>query len=184
MPPRPRKAALTLTDPGQLRALGSPAGASVFEALMARGSATAGEIASDLGRPPGTVHYHLAGLVRAGLVRACGERPTGRRPSRVFEPVSTELRTPARSPGPGYDRERARLARLTLARAGREVSDAVLGPHPAEARTCRQLVRLDDAAWRELQRRLDALESFLRDADTPGAAREVSLTIGLAPRRA
>ncbi len=61
-------ATLALTDPGQYRALFEPTRTQIVSLLLDR-AATTSELADILGKPKGTIGFHLKSLEAAGLVR-------------------------------------------------------------------------------------------------------------------
>lgn len=64
------------------------AAASLFEALLAAGPATQGELGARLGISAQLVSHHLRGLVRRGLVEVQGGRP------KRYAPSAHEARAP------------------------------------------------------------------------------------------
>lgn len=79
-----------VSSPQELRAMAHPLRSTILELLLER-AATVGELAAALGRPTGTVAYHVGVLVDAGMlgvvrtrkVRAIDERFYGRT-ARIF----------------------------------------------------------------------------------------------------
>src|SRR3954454_16214369 len=64
---------LVVTAPEQLRALADPLRGTILELLLER-AATVTELAQAVGRPKGTVDYHVNLLVAAGLLRVVRTR--------------------------------------------------------------------------------------------------------------
>jgi DNA-binding transcriptional ArsR family regulator len=64
---------VVVTAPGQLRALADPLRATLLELLLER-AATVTEMAQAVGRPKGTVAYHVNLLVDTGLLRVVRTR--------------------------------------------------------------------------------------------------------------
>src|SRR5690349_1157907 len=66
-------ATLALTDPMQYRALFEPTRSQIVSLLLDR-AATTSELAEILGKPKGTIGFHLKALEAAGLVRVVRTR--------------------------------------------------------------------------------------------------------------
>jgi len=64
---------VVITAPGQLRALADPLRATLLELLLER-AATVTEMAQAVGRPKGTIAYHVNLLVEVGLLRVVRTR--------------------------------------------------------------------------------------------------------------
>lgn len=68
------KQQIALSDPEQLRTLGSAVGSEIISSLRALGPQPASQIARHLKRPAPGVTYHLKRMVRLGLVVETGPR--------------------------------------------------------------------------------------------------------------
>ena len=64
---------VTADQPGQLKALGAPTRMAILTLLLER-AATTTHLAEALGKPKGTVGYHLKVLEGAGLIRVVRTR--------------------------------------------------------------------------------------------------------------
>ena len=77
----------------QMAALESPARQEMLEALSRLGTASVGQIADALDRPPDALYYHLRSLTRVGLIVPAGHRNKGRRKEALFRTVAPRLET-------------------------------------------------------------------------------------------
>lgn len=78
---------IVVTAPGQLRALADPLRATLLDLLLER-AATVTEMARAVGRPKGTVAYHVKLLLEAGLLRVVRTRRVRAMEERYFGRVA------------------------------------------------------------------------------------------------
>jgi DNA-binding transcriptional ArsR family regulator len=123
-----RSATFVLSD-RQTALLASPARLEVIEALDALGRASARELATHLGRPPGAVYHHVRTLTQAGLFIEVGVRRGSRRPEVIYGLVAPRLAVAAGASRSG-DRRALRTLQAVLRQAGRDV-EAALDRGPA-----------------------------------------------------
>jgi DNA-binding transcriptional ArsR family regulator len=150
---------LVVSEPAQLRALGDEVRGRIV-ALLRERAASASELAELLGIPKGTVGHHLKVLERAGLVhvvrtrrvRAVTERYYGR-VARLFLIKSDDERHAELVHGVGA---------IALRTAAAELATA-----PEVAMHALLRVRLDPAAVKRFNRRLDRLVEDARAAEVP-----------------
>ena len=86
-----RRRTFTVRDPETVRALRTPLRREILEALIRVGRASVRDLASEVGREPAALYYHVHGLTRAGLIRKSGTRRGGARTENVYEPVATKI---------------------------------------------------------------------------------------------
>lgn len=75
---------LTITQPGQLRALSHPVRAKILE-ILSQEAASAKMLSARLGMTHGKVGHHLGVLAKAGLVEVTKERPVRAVVERFFQ---------------------------------------------------------------------------------------------------
>jgi DNA-binding transcriptional ArsR family regulator len=75
---------VTIEDEEQIRCLASPVRQEIVDTLQALGTASAADLAAELGRPADGLYYHLRSLLETGLVVAAGHRGAGRRREAVY----------------------------------------------------------------------------------------------------
>jgi DNA-binding transcriptional ArsR family regulator len=150
---------LVVSEPVQLRALGDDVRGRIV-ALLRERATSASELAGLLDMPKGTVGHHLKVLERAGLVhvvrtrrvRAVTEKYYGR-VARLFLYKSGDERDDELVHGVGATS--LRIAAAEIAAAPEVAMHALLR------------VRLDPAAAKRFNRRLDKLVEDIRTAETP-----------------
>ena len=150
---------LVVSDPAQLRALSDDVRGRIITLLRER-AASASELSGLLNMPKGTVGHHLKVLERAGLVhvvrtrrvRAVTEKYYGR-VARLFLYKSGDERDDELVHGIGA--MSLRIAAAEVAAAQEVAMHALLR------------VRLDAAAVKRFNRRLDKLVDDMRAAETP-----------------
>jgi DNA-binding transcriptional ArsR family regulator len=81
---------IVVTAPEQLRALAEPLRATLLELVLER-AATVTEMARAVGRPKGTVAYHVNSLVEAGLLRVVRTRRVRAMEERYFGRVARTI---------------------------------------------------------------------------------------------
>jgi len=80
----PRRDALTIDRPEQLKALGHPLRLKVLQVLGEKGEAlTNRELAARLGVDPGHLHFHVRMLLKAGLIELADEGAGREKPYRA-----------------------------------------------------------------------------------------------------
>ncbi len=151
----------------------SPARLEIVEALSALGPASARDVATHLGRPPGAVYHHVRRLEQAGLIAEVDTRRGPRRPEALYAPVADRLAVAA---GTGQSRSDNRQALRTLQAVLRQTArdvDAGFARGPALLRGRFYGVQLSSAlTLREVKRvirLLEQIEATLRHAKrSPG----------------
>lgn len=112
----------------------SPARLEILEALGTLDRASARELATHLGRPPGAVYHHVRTLTQAGLFVEVGVRRGSRRPEVVYALAAPRLAVKAGVSRSG-DRQALRTLQAVLRQAGRDVEAAVArGPAALKGR--------------------------------------------------
>lgn len=151
----------------QLRSLGSPARHEVFATLLRIGPASVAELAEALGQPADGLYYHVRQMMGAGLVQDLGKRPAATRHEAVYAVTARLIRTHPTTRASGYLEALQQLFASTFRLLARRIGTALHDPAltrtgPSRQLTVRtQLVRLDDLALVELNRKLDAINRFL-----------------------
>jgi DNA-binding transcriptional ArsR family regulator len=133
---------LTLSEPGQFKALGHPLRHRLLLALRQR-AATSGQLAEALTSTKGTVGYHLKVLLDAGLVRIAHTRTVRGGTEQYYEPTAPSLRIAPAVPDGGAFLVRAALGEMLPARPG--APDVTVLRH----------LRLSSVQARELARELE-----------------------------
>ncbi len=175
-------------SPEQVRAITAPRRLEILEVLQARGPSSAAEIASQLGRRPDRVHYHLNAMAAVGCLRRVRVRSGGRgRPASIWK-ISSASFTHRLQPDSPASREAWTESAVALLRAaGRDLARAVAagvvrdgGPR-RNARVGRLKAWLNDAEVREVERRLEELQAFFAARAQAGRGRLHVLTLASCP---
>ena len=80
-----RIALYRIRAPGQIEALASPARQELVDSLAVSGPVSIAELASDLGRAPDSLYYHVRRLEQVGLVVRRGTRSAGARGEVMYD---------------------------------------------------------------------------------------------------
>ena len=153
--------------PIEFRALNSERRVEILAAVRLFEPCSVGDIAAHLEREPETLYYHFDILEQAGLLRGAGSRSAGRGVEALYERSADRFRFHPTRRTPRFV-ESLRKAYRTSIRAA-ESSLLTATGHPSEVRDGRgknvrmQLytLRLTNKDLDELNRRLDAVRSFL-----------------------
>ena len=190
MPAR-KKRTLVIRDPEMVRALRTPLRREILETLLRLRGCSVKELATEAGRAPGALYYHIHELLRVGLIRETGKRPAGKRLESVYEPVAERIvldRTVRARP---FIEALADLQRSTLRTAARELTAALEARGPKDAAPddsgslIRLTARLKPRAAARARGMLRELAQFLDANDDPKAADAYAMTaalVRLAPR--
>lgn len=186
LPPGTRR----VSTPRQIEAVSSPLRQELLEQLGHAGPASVAELASQMGRRPTALHYHVNLLLRAGILRRAGRRASGRRAEALYALSASRFVVVGTSAGgPGARRAAARTVAATLRLTQREAVGALLsgaaatvgGARVFHARRYRGA--LDEAALARVNRLLDALEAVLEGASRRHARRGARRREGEAPAK-
>jgi DNA-binding Lrp family transcriptional regulator len=184
-----------ISDPGALRALAHTGRYAILEKLQADGPATATECAAVAGLSPSACSYHLRLLAKHGFVEPDDSRDTDGR-ERVWRVAITSW---VSDPDPSDDSRQAQamdsmLTRVMLASSDAKVLDfadrAAAEPEWREAALMSNSTVI--ATVDELRKISAELMAVLRPyfrttrplADAPDGARQVHMSIRMAPERA
>jgi DNA-binding transcriptional ArsR family regulator len=186
---RRKRQTLTIRDPETVRALRTPLRREILEALIRLGRGSVRDLASEVGRAPAALYYHVHALERARLIRESGTRRGGARGESVYEPVAARIvldRTVRSRP---FLEAIADLQRSTLRAAERELTRALERGDDAPSESVslmRATARLRPAPAKKARRKLVDLVRFLAENDDPKAPGTFALTAALVriePRR-
>lgn len=72
----------------QLAALSSPLRLEILGLFTSPEALAVSDMATLMGRPAGSLYYHVGLLEKAGLLKRAGERPKGKRPEALFQPTA------------------------------------------------------------------------------------------------
>lgn len=177
---------LRIGDVAQLRALRTPLRQEVLATLSRLGSASVKEMATELGRAPASLYYHIHELAEAGLIREVDRRPAGRRTEAVYGPAAQRIIIDRNPRSKAFAEALAELHRATLRTAERELVSA-LGvrrskkePPDDEAITLlRMTARLTPATARLARKKLKALARFLAEHDDAEQGETFAFTAAL-----
>jgi DNA-binding transcriptional ArsR family regulator len=172
---------LVLSDPAQLRALGSPVRVALFE-LLVHGPASAGALAQGLGVPRTRLYHHLKILEEGGLIEVVGVRRVRGTTERTYRAVATEVSLDPGLVGQGAGDEAARAAmRAAFRLAEDELIEAVGSGRVDEVVFEQEGVRLHAKDYERLRKRLVRWLEDLGAAHDPGADLTVRATVLVHP---
>jgi len=150
------------------------------------------ELAQCLDRPAASLYFHLQKLVEVGLLRVVSRRPTSSREAAVYAAVAERIAI-AVDPGSKSSAHAAvRTVSALLRQADREFKAALEGGGFEECGRGemqggrRQRAWLSEAAFAEVSRRLDSIESYMTRQSRKKEGLEyawTSLLVPLAKRR-
>lgn len=184
MPAR-KKRTLVIRDPEIVRALRTPLRREILEALIRLGSSSVKDLASETGRAPAALYYHVHELARVGLIREAKRRRAGKRLETIYEPVAERIvldRTVRTRP---FVEALSDLQRSTLRTAERELTRALESGRtadtaPAESTALiRATARLKPRAAAQARKKLRELAQFLAENDDPRAPGTYAVTAAL-----
>ena len=173
-----RTARYLIQDPRQIEALAAPARQEIVDSLAVSGPVSVAELASDLGRAPDSLYYHLRRLESVGLVVRRGTRPTAQRTEVLYDVPGARMIID-REPGtPAEKRVLMRVLSSALRSAERELRDALASGRAVYRRCARRNAWaarvkgwLDPHELAEVREHLDAVaEILLRGKPRPGAS--------------
>ncbi len=189
LPPRHQD----ITDHRSIGALASPVRQEIVDTLQALGgSASIGEIATQLGRPADGLYYHLRLLVRHGLVEELSDAGRATRRYRIRGPQGAVLRLRYRDGGRAGRGAQAvgRVIDGMLQIAGRDFHAALGEPDVVVEGEMRELWAARSKGWvndrelAEINRLLVRLNDLLHRPRRAGRDRLASLCFVLAPVKA
>ena len=183
----PRRGALVLRRPEQLRAATTVIAHQVISAMERVRRATVGELAVHTGVPAGSLYYHVRKLRDAGVLLEREQRSTGGRPELVYELAGSEVVFDPEGRSPRFLAELGRVVRSRLRMVERAFLAALGRPDAVRKGRGRNLslhqhqARLGPGARAELYRRIEELEEFLVAHDEPGREDGLHVTIAVVP---
>lgn len=169
MSPRPGR--FDIREDDQITALGSPVRHQLVQTIDLLGPCSVRTIANRMGRVPEALYYHMNHLVEVGLVEVTGEQVVNRRPEKFYDVVGRPFRVDPKRTDPAFlamvGRSAAERLRLTSRALAREIerSDAIRDGAGRSWRLEQQHARLSKKGIVELNRRIDEITQFLREAD-------------------
>ena len=175
-----------IRSPEQLRALASPVRHRIVAAFEALGRCSVRDLAEHMGVAPESLYYHIGRLESAGLIVPAGKRPTDRRLAQLYELVSRDVEVRVEGSSPDLREAYGEMAGALLRWAGRAHAAALDDPGVRQGGAARQRTlvqfhpRLRDAAVAELNRRIEELETFLRDHEDPAGV-PYAVTVVVSP---
>jgi DNA-binding transcriptional ArsR family regulator len=182
-----RKRTLVIRDAEKLRTLRTPLRREILEALIHLGRSSVKELASELGRAPAALYYHVHELARAGLIREVESRSVGKRLESVYGPAAPRIVIDRTVRKPAFIEALADLQRSTLRTAERELTRALgsskTGDRSAADSTSliRSTARLRPKAAVRARKMLRELARFMAENDDPDAPDTYAVTAALVP---
>lgn len=176
---------------GQRVALGSPLRLEILGLFTGREPLAIADMGRLMGRPAGSLYYHVGILKRAGLLQRAGTRRTGKRYEALFYPTASRFDLEAEKGG-----ESALLALKAMSSAFRmaerdlEASfrrcDCVTGGPGRNALAFRLHLRASPNLLAGINEHLDAIEELLkaeaeRNLEPSRDDQHLSLTLALLP---
>lgn len=179
---RRKRRTLVIRDAETVRALRTPLRQEILGVLERLGGGSVKEVASEVGRDPASLYYHIHELVGAGLLVEAGKRAAGRGTETVYEPAAERIIIDRKERSRPFTAALSDLHRAALRTAERELL-AVFEPEktehaaPADSVTMLRLgshLAAADAA--RAQEMLREVAEFVAEHDAPGAGDAYSLT--------
>ncbi len=169
----------------QMKAIASPVRHQIHLALEMLGPCSIRDLASRMSRQPATLYYHVNMMERAGVLVRYGVRDTGRHAETIYMLAEKRIRLDMTQRTPRFldavtrgFASLLRYAERTLATALKSETTTKTGK-ASELRIRQVNVRLTRNKLVELNRRLDDLQSYIDDADSPSAKSTYAITICL-----
>lgn len=164
----------------ELTALESTVRQELVAALELRGPSTVAELAHELARKPESLYYHVRALERVGLVEVAGARPSRTRNRAEYRLRKRWIRTDPATQSPAFLAALARVYTSMLNLATGRMKAALKTRRSVRSGARRNLrveqynAHLDARGLAELNRRLDAVRSFLMENRAPSEAAEAT----------
>ncbi|NNE43370.1 MAG: helix-turn-helix transcriptional regulator [Gemmatimonadetes bacterium] len=190
-PKKPKSSGKTLhvTDPKTIRALASPLRMEILQTLDPAKPMTIAEIAEQLGKPRGSLYYHVRKLIEIGVVVEAEQRLSGRRYESLYTVAAERLAVGADPASPTGRAASEKLVLSMLRQVGREFQDALhsgdLDEEGEEFQAGRrQRAWLTPADLEQLQKAFDRIEKICTRREPGGDARLYSVLALVVPLRA
>jgi DNA-binding transcriptional ArsR family regulator len=177
-----------VTDPAQVRLLGSPVRQEIVDTIAALGGqASVSALAEQLGRPADGLYYHLRALVRGGLLGETASPGAGECGYRLLGDDCAPLRL-VYDLGPGGNKPEVRaFVRALLQVTGRDFEQALDTPGVAVGGPRRALWASRNKGWlspedmAEAVRLLERISALMSQPKAPGRDHLASCAFVLAP---
>jgi AcrR family transcriptional regulator len=160
---RKRETTLVTGEPA-LHTLASPLRMEILQSFSSEDRITVADLARRLGRPRGSLYYHVRKLVEIGVLVEVDRRLVGRRYEAVYEAASERIAIGADATAASARRAAAKLVLSTLRQAGREFGAALetglLDERMGFQVGSRQRARLTDEELTEIRTLLDRIEEI------------------------
>lgn len=182
----PRKP--TITKPQQVEALSSPVRHQIHLALELLGPSSVLELARHMGKQPEALYYHLRKLQKVGVVEETGQQMRGGRSETIFGLRGGEVVLDRNASARAFRTSMAKGCRALLRYAERSFTRAIVSKAGRELRRRGSLrveqseVRLSSAELRELNRRLDEINDFVRTCSKTSRGKIHTLTFCLSSK--
>jgi DNA-binding transcriptional ArsR family regulator len=178
--------------PDQLAALSSPLRLEILGLFTSADALAVADMATLMGRPAGSLYYHVGLLEKAGLLELAGSRPKGKRPEALYRPTAARFEVET-EPGDALNVEHAVKTMASAFRMAERDLEAALSSGEActegSERTLyatRMHLRPSPKLLARINKHLQAIEDLLmkeaarRTAPAPDD-QHLSLTITLLP---
>ncbi len=180
----------TLETPLQRKAISSPIRMEIMGQFTAEHGMSVADIATRMGRTPGSLYYHFDMLEEAGLLHRIGSRPSGKRAETLYEPTAERFELAASGPDSDVTRTMAqafRMAERDLEAALTAATTRVEGDDRNFFAT-RLHARMNREVLAEVNEHLNAVLEILaretgKDEVPEDADQYCSLTLALLPLR-
>ena len=171
----------------QMEALASPVRHQLHLAMEMLGPCSVRELASRLGREPATLYYHVNMMERVGILTKCGVRTQTQREEAIYSLAGKQVRVDMTQRSERFVRAVARGCGALLRYAERAFiaalrKDATIKTGKASEMRVRQAsVRLTRKSLIEINARLDELQTFINESDSPDTDTAYIITLCVAP---
>lgn len=174
----------------QLEAIASPVRQELLEAVAASTECSVAELASQLGRRPDALYYHIRKLVEVGLIEEMGSRRTAHREESVYRTRGQPVEIRLDRDDPKKIRTVHRLLGALLRLTDRDLKDAIdsgrgvfegRGRNAGAGRIKGWLTAEDR---REVTRLLTRITEIFRRSRDPSRGRLYALTYAFLPLQA
>lgn len=188
MPNKRERRSLLLKDPVAIEALASAHRLEIVSALGEAGEASIATLATQLGRTPHSLYYHVKLLERAGVIALADTRRRGRRDVRIWKLTSEHILLGAGAALPASLAKASKAVESMLRLTSRELSAALQrhvragGEKATPITGIRMKARLDDKALRRVVGLIDQIGRIVADANrSQRSGRIFTITLVLAP---
>lgn len=170
----------------QLECLASPLRNEIVAALREHGPSSVNELATFLGLSPKGLYHHVHHLLKAELIVVEGTRAAGRRQESIYATPRAKWILRSDSEQDGYQEQMIRSVSAMLRVLDREHAAAVRATRDQSGsrrlfNVRRLVMRLEPDKLDVLMEKLDEIEAFLHENQTPDRGERISYFVSVLP---